>query len=160
VWDDMRWHKYQVHSFAHVIRGIISECIKYLPNEAIGFLVGMYCRWGDEYYTLIDDYIPVGGSSSQYHVIMDVESLGAALKILEKKYNDSKHFIIGWYHSHPGYGLFLSDTDVKSQITFFPHPYHVALVIDPIRKEYGFFKLSADNKPIKASYAIWRKAHE
>jgi len=156
----MRWHRYQVHTFDYVLDGVTSECEKSLPNEAIGFLVGMYCRWRDEYFTLVDDYIPVGGSSSSYHVIMDVESIASALKILEKRYKDSKHFIVGWYHSHPGYGIFLSDTDIKSQITFFNQPCHVALVIDPTRGEYGFFKLSLDNKPIRVSYAIWSGVYE
>jgi 26S proteasome regulatory subunit N11 len=141
-----------------VWRGIFSECQKHLPNETIGFLVGKCCRWKDEYYTLVDGYIPVGGVSTEYHVIMDAESIASAIQILEKKYNDGKHSIVGWYHSHPGYGIFLSDIDLKSQITFFNQPYHVALVVDPIKKEYGFFKLSPYNEPVPISYAIWRRS--
>jgi proteasome lid subunit RPN8/RPN11 len=149
-----------VHTYDYVIDGIISECMKSAPNEAIGFLVGMYCRWGDEYFTLVDDYIPGRGSSSQYHVTMDVESVASAHKTLQKRYNDAKHFFIGWYHSHPGYGIFFSDTDFKCQITFFNQPYHVALVVDPNRQQYGFYKLSVDNRPVKVSYAVWREVHE
>jgi proteasome lid subunit RPN8/RPN11 len=26
--------------------------------------------------------------------------------------------IIGWYHSHPGYGIFMSDTDIQTQSRF------------------------------------------
>jgi proteasome lid subunit RPN8/RPN11 len=160
VWDRMSWHRYQVHSFYHVLRGIFSECQKHTPNETIGFLVGMYCRWEDEYYTLVDGYIPVGGTSSEYHVIMDAKSVESAIQILEKQYNDGKHSIVGWYHSHPGYGVFLSDIDVKSQITFFNQPHHVALVVDPVRNKFGFFKLSLYNEPVPVSYAIWREVSE
>lgn len=156
----MRWHKYHVHTFENVIKGIINECKSQAPKEVIGLLVGMYCQWGDEYFTLIDDYIPVKGTGNQYHVTMDAESVANAIKILEKKYNDTKHLIVGWYHSHPGYGLFLSDIDITSQVTFFNQPYHVALVVDPLKLEYGFFKLSMNGKPIKVSYAVWREVHE
>ncbi|MEM1550297.1 MAG: Mov34/MPN/PAD-1 family protein [Candidatus Bathyarchaeia archaeon] len=156
----MRWHEYHVHTFDYVIKGIIRECRNHVPNEVIGFLIGMYCQWNGEYFTLIDDYIPVKGAGNHYHVIMDAGAVADAIRILEKKYNDARHLIVGWYHSHPGYGLFLSDIDVTSQITFFNQPYHVALVIDPLKIKYGFFKLSTNGKPIKVSHAVWREVHE
>jgi Predicted metal-dependent protease of the PAD1/JAB1 superfamily len=152
----MSWHKYQVHSFDYVLKGIMDECKKSLPNETIGFLVGIFCKWRNEYYTLVDGYMPVEGSSSEYHVVMDVESIASSLKMLEEEYDD-KHSIVGWYHSHPGYGVFLSAIDIKSHMTFFNHPLHVALVVDPIKKRYGFFKLSKNNESIPISYAIWKR---
>ena len=41
---------------------------------------------------------------------------------------------IGWYHSHPGYGCWLSGIDVSTQMLNqnFQDPF-VAIVIDPIR---------------------------
>jgi proteasome lid subunit RPN8/RPN11 len=142
------------------MRGIKAECAKSIPYETVGFLVGMYCVWNQEYFTLIDNYIPVRGPASTNHVIMDTDSVASVLKIIQTKYNDNKHIIVGWYHSHPGYGVFLSDADIISQATFFTQPYHVALVVDPIRQQHGFFKLSVDNRPVKVSYAVWREAHE
>lgn len=156
----MRWHRYQVHTYDYVIDGVFSECMKNPSIETMGFLVGMYCMWRDNYYTLIDDYIPLEGSSDQYRVTPDVESIAAAFKILTKRYNDRKHFIAGWYHSHPGHGIFLSQIDIASQMTFFNQPYHVALVVDSKSQRYAFFKLSIDGKPVKVSYAVWRKSYE
>lgn len=42
--------------------------------------------------------------------------------------------VIGWYHSHPGYGCWLSGIDVSTQLLNqqFQEPF-VAIVIDPIR---------------------------
>jgi len=157
---NLKWHKYHVHTFDYVIEGIIEECKNNIPREVIGFLVGMYCRWQNEYFTLIDDYIPVRGTGDQYHVVMDVDAVANAIRTLSKRYNDAKHLIVGWYHSHPGYGLFLSDIDIISHSTFFNQPYHVALVVDPLKKEYGFFKLSINGKPIRVSHVIWRRVHE
>merc|ERR1711956_44963 len=42
--------------------------------------------------------------------------------------------VCGWYHSHPGYGCWLSGTDVQTQMTYQSHqePF-LAVVVDPIR---------------------------
>lgn len=42
--------------------------------------------------------------------------------------------VVGWYHSHPGYGCWLSGIDVSTQTLNqqFTEPF-VAIVIDPIR---------------------------
>lgn len=45
---------------------------------------------------------------------------------------------LGWYHSHPGLGIFLSRWDLDV-CTNFDQPHHVALVVDPIRGRGGFF---------------------
>ncbi len=55
----------------------------------------------------------------------------------EKKYPD--YAIIGWYHTHPGFGIFLSDMDKFIQDYFFNMPYQVALVVDPKSSEKGIF---------------------
>ena len=41
--------------------------------------------------------------------------------------------VIGWYHSHPGFGCWLSFVDVKTQRSFESlHERAVAVVIDPV----------------------------
>jgi proteasome lid subunit RPN8/RPN11 len=46
---------------------------------------------------------------------------------------------IGSYHSHPNLGVFLSQTDLDTQAQVFPHPWQIAIVVDPVRDEIGFF---------------------
>jgi proteasome lid subunit RPN8/RPN11 len=43
--------------------------------------------------------------------------------------------VIGWYHSHPGMGLFFSATDRQTQRDFFAAPWQVGLVVDPLGAE-------------------------
>lgn len=57
--------------------------------------------------------------------------------IMDKDYPDKR--ILGWYHTHPGFGIFLSDMDVFIQENFFPEPWQVAFVYDPKAKEEGLF---------------------
>jgi len=47
--------------------------------------------------------------------------------------------IVGWYHSHPGLGVFLSVRDHLTQRSFFTNPWQIALVVDPNRDTFGFF---------------------
>jgi proteasome lid subunit RPN8/RPN11 len=47
--------------------------------------------------------------------------------------------IVGWYHSHPGLGVFLSARDLSTQRSFFANPWQIALVVDPKRDAFGFF---------------------
>ncbi len=47
--------------------------------------------------------------------------------------------IVGWYHTHPGMGVFLSPYDTWLHRHFFPEPWQVALVIEPHSTTGGFF---------------------
>jgi len=48
--------------------------------------------------------------------------------------------VLGWYHSHPGLGLFLSGYDRRLHAQIFGHePWSVALVIDAIADTRAFF---------------------
>ncbi len=51
----------------------------------------------------------------------------------------SGELIVGWYHSHPGLGAFFSGTDRTTQRAFFPHPFSVGWVRDPLRGEECWF---------------------
>jgi len=46
--------------------------------------------------------------------------------------------VVGWYHSHPGFGCWLSSVDINTQQSFEQlHPRAVAVVIDPIQSVRG-----------------------
>lgn len=52
--------------------------------------------------------------------------------------------IVGWYHTHPRMGVFLSHYDTWLHQHFFPEPWHVALVIEPLTCNGGFFIRQVD----------------
>ena len=58
-------------------------------------------------------------------------------KIKDKDYPDER--IVGWYHSHPGFGVFLSDHDTFIHKNFFSSALQVAWVYDPHSDEEGCF---------------------
>jgi proteasome lid subunit RPN8/RPN11 len=77
---------------------------------------------------------------------------------------------IGWYHSHIGIGVFMSSIDRENQESFYNAGWHIALVIDPIKKEWDVFsgpdcqkvsrnRLSVvpDSKAMAAGSLCWTK---
>ncbi len=56
---------------------------------------------------------------------------------MDTHYVDLK--IVGWYHSHPGFGVFLSERDTFIHEHFFSNPGQIALVVDPMQKTEGVF---------------------
>jgi proteasome lid subunit RPN8/RPN11 len=58
-------------------------------------------------------------------------------KEMDTKFAGKK--VVGWYHTHPGFGVFLSDRDQFIHKSFFNLPFQVALVYDPKSREHGVF---------------------
>ena len=54
-----------------------------------------------------------------------------------KKY--PKYKILGWIHTHPDFGIFLSEYDKFIQENFFKEDDQIAYVVDPIQKIEGFY---------------------
>ncbi|MBX6313518.1 MAG: Mov34/MPN/PAD-1 family protein [Isosphaeraceae bacterium] len=48
--------------------------------------------------------------------------------------------IVGWYHTHPTFGIFLSSHDLFIHHHFFAQPLQVAYVVDPVNQTRGFFQ--------------------
>jgi proteasome lid subunit RPN8/RPN11 len=71
--------------------------------------------------------------------------------VMDREYTDKR--ILGWYHTHPGFGIFLSDMDLFIQDNFFPEPWQIALVYDPKAKEEGLF-LWKKGRPDPSAFLI------
>jgi proteasome lid subunit RPN8/RPN11 len=48
--------------------------------------------------------------------------------------------IVGWYHTHPSFGIFLSHHDLFIHQNFFAQPLQIAYVVDPIQYTRGMFQ--------------------
>ena len=71
------------------------------------------------------------------HVTFTQDTWEHIYAVKDKKYPDER--IVGWYHSHPGFGVFLSDHDTFIHKNFFSSPGQVAWVFDPHSDEEGCF---------------------
>ena len=105
--------------------------------EVIGLLTGNIQNEDTiKEQVFVEDYWPVDQGDAVSVEIVDQKIF---TEIFHKK--NSKHFIIGWAHSHPSYTPFLSGDDYQTHLryqTFWNKS--IALVIDPLMlspKEYG-----------------------
>ena len=105
--------------------------------EVCGVLVGSLC-WDDGPYLLIDGRIEGKNASHQSgSVTFTSETWDYIHEELPAKHPD--RIIVGWYHTHPGFGIFLSNMDAFIHENFFSFPWQPAYVFDPQAETDGFF---------------------
>lgn len=56
---------------------------------------------------------------------------------IDGKYENGQ--MVGWIHTHPDFGIFLSEYDKFIQENFFKEAYQIAYVVDPIQNIEGFY---------------------
>ncbi|MDD1770396.1 MAG: Mov34/MPN/PAD-1 family protein [Methanomassiliicoccales archaeon] len=110
-----------------------------LGKEAMGFMLGDVCEHGRHRFAIVRDIVTGALLSSSDRVRFDSDSYSELFSELDSSGFD--YVIVGWYHSHPGYGCFMSQTDLKTQLASFRESYHTAVVIDPLLKEIQAFRL-------------------
>lgn len=121
-------------------------------KESLGLLIGKRYSWKEKEYLLITDFISSKTNSTAVSVSFSRESF----KTLAAKIRKAKGTVVGWLHSHPNYSCFLSSTDIQTQQNYFNESFHIAAVIDPIRKEKKIFRLNG-NCYYEISFAIIRR---
>ncbi|MBD1871210.1 Mov34/MPN/PAD-1 family protein [Cyanobacteria bacterium FACHB-471] len=65
--------------------------------------------------------------------------------------------IVGWYHSHPDLGVFMSSVDMRTHQAFFPHSWNLSIVYDPVKKEIGYFQGLKAKKVKPTIFSTWTK---
>jgi proteasome lid subunit RPN8/RPN11 len=61
--------------------------------------------------------------------------------------------MLGWYHTHPRFGIFLSGMDLFIQQNFFGLPWQVAFVYDPVGGDEGVF-IWREGNPVRESFLV------
>ena len=103
-------------------------------TEVCGVLIGS----DSDGVTTIEACIAgVNAAQGGAHVTFTQDTWEHIYKIKDRDYPDER--IVGWYHSHPGFGVFLSDHDTFIHQNFFSSPQQVAWVYDPHSDEEGCF---------------------
>jgi len=113
-------------------------------SRIIGILLG---RLVDE-TLIVEDAISGKMKIGEVKVALHEEAIAKiADDILNQRIGGS---IIGWYHSHPGYGVFMSEVDMNTQRTLTQFsPYILAIVYDPSTEEFGFFTFNSEKNSIE-----------
>src|SRR5438270_4140227 len=124
---------------AEVARKIRQHARTSMKAEVCGVLIG-----GTEHERMMVEACIQGNNAAQggAHVTFTQDTWEHIYKIKDKEYPDER--IMGWYHSHPGFGVFLSDHDTFIHKNFFSSALQVAWVYDPHSDEEGCFGWSGE----------------
>jgi len=119
---------------AEVARKIRQHARTSMKAEVCGVLIG-----SNEHERMTVEACIAGINAAQggAHVTFTQDTWEHIYKIKDKEYPEQK--IVGWYHSHPGFGVFLSEHDLFIQQNFFSNTQQVAWVYDPHTDEEGCF---------------------
>ena len=118
-----------------------------LDNEIGGWLLGRWC-WDEEQ---LEEFIVIDATLPAEDVIhsgtfLTFTSASQVQMLEQKEERFPDKVVVGWYHTHPKMSLFLSSHDLWLHKHFFPHPWQVALVIEPHARLGGFFIRDRDHQ--------------
>ena len=120
--------------------------------EVCGVLVGNVYRDQSGPYLHIEANIRGNNASGKAaQVTFTAETWNHIQKVMEEQYEEDR--IVGWYHTHPGFGIFLSDMDLFIQNNFFGEAWQVAHVYDPKSNEQGLF-LRRNGQTIREKFLV------
>lgn len=123
-----------------LLREIEKHCYSTLDYEVGGMLFGKLTASA----TQINGHVPALKASKDLVTLTFTHDVWEAiLKEGEEKFPGQQ--IVGWYHTHPSFGIFLSDYDKFIQTQFFSQKGQVALVVDPVAGKLGWFETNGDD---------------
>ncbi|HPZ07967.1 MAG TPA: Mov34/MPN/PAD-1 family protein, partial [Candidatus Eremiobacteraeota bacterium] len=141
--------EYRVYIEKKVYDDIIEHSFEDDKIEMGGILIGEVKK--DDYGAYLYVLANIRGkysSSTVSQITFTQETWNYINEIKDKRYSDKK--VVGWYHTHPNFGIFLSDMDIFIHENFFGNPYQIALVVDPVAEKEGcFIKQEKEIIPLK-----------
>ena len=119
---------------SEVVRQIRQHARSSSETEVCGVLIGQDRDHRIEVAACIEGQ---NAEEAGAHVTFTQDTWEHIYAVKDQKYPEER--IVGWYHSHPGFGVFLSDHDTFIHKNFFSSPGQVAWVFDPHSDEEGCF---------------------
>lgn len=116
-------------------------------TELGGVLLGVAYRHEETTYVEVQAAIPARSTEhGPIHFTFTAEAWSQLHQEREAHYPDLH--IVGWFHTHPNLTVFYSADDVVVHSVAFSMPWHIGLVVDPVRREAAYFGwVHNDNLP-------------
>lgn len=123
-------------------------------SEVGGVLLGAAFRNAGELFVEVHTALPAQTDDhGPIHFTFNADAWAGIHRDRTERYPDLD--IVGWFHTHPGLGIFFSGDDVVVHSAAFVLPWHVAMVIDPLSRRMGCFAWDdGDLKPLPGLYEI------
>jgi proteasome lid subunit RPN8/RPN11 len=129
---------FQVVFAAGVLEDIRAHGVDSPDAEVCGVLVGnVYSDDRGPWCRVAANIRGNGAAGRNAQVTFTAETWSHINNLMDTKYREDR--IVGWYHTHPGFGIFLSEMDLFIQENFFGEPWQIAYVDDPKGGDQGVF---------------------
>lgn len=111
-----------------------------LENEVGGWMLGKkrLDKISGEQFIVIDTILPARHTQHGSAFLTFTQDSQVELhRLVQDNYPEKD--LVGWFHTHPRMGIFLSSYDTFIHDNFFSEIWQVALVIEPFSRSGGFF---------------------
>jgi proteasome lid subunit RPN8/RPN11 len=119
---------------------VLDQILEYSAGEPLaeigGFLIGAVRGSGQ--VVVVESFLPAEHTRSRAGSVTFTHETWATLTRQSAERFPGKR-VVGWHHTHPGLGVFLSAYDLFIHRNFFREPWQIAMVVDPRAQELGFF---------------------
>jgi len=106
--------------------------------ELCGVLIGEVQRDPLGFFLKVDDVIEGEKATNAGAQVTFTHQTWDHINAIKDKEFPKKR-IVGWYHTHPGFGVFLSGMDLFIQQSYFNHPFQIAIVVETKQNTEGCF---------------------
>ena len=148
-----------VHEQAHAVllrEKVLEEILEYsesdLTREVGGFLIGEVAA-AKQPRVEVQHFLPAGGTRSEAASLTFTHETWSAHDTARWSSDSRTKSVVGWHHTHPGLGVFLSGYDLFIHRHFFGEPWQIAMVVDPGAQEFGILSVAVtDSRSTAALY--------
>lgn len=137
-----------------VYREIEVFSAKDTSKEVGGILLGKYAEVHGKMHVLISKFIEAKYTDATAATLTFTHKTWDYIHAVHQK-SCPDLVIIGWQHTHPSYGIFLSNYDLFIHQNFFNTPFQVAYVVDPVNQKRGFFQWKNDKLQAANGFYIY-----
>ncbi|MEO0585173.1 MAG: hypothetical protein AAF135_23370, partial [Bacteroidota bacterium] len=132
-------HIYMHYKSINGVFRMVRDQNAFIPTEKMvedipeigGFLVGhIYPTEANQFDISIEKFVPITAESQNRYTVKFGGTAWSELDDSLKAHPGIK--LVGWFHTHPGHGLFLSEADLREHRQLFRERYQVAMEIDPL----------------------------
>ena len=126
-----------------VLEDILDFSERDLQKEIGGFLVGGIFEDRSRTYIELQHFLPATDARSKSASLTFTHDTWARMtREVDQRFPEAH--VLGWHHTHPGFGVFLSGYDLFIHRNFFREAWQIAMVVDPVQQEFRFFQWRQD----------------
>jgi len=152
---DLHEAPFAIYCPSELLSRIMEHAVQFKHTEVFGLLLGRPVLLDDNRIrTVIEDFVAaeVFEQSTLTYVEVSAREILRMHASCEDRFSKNGLRIAGWFHTHPGHGIFMSSTDRQNH-RLYTQAWQVALVIDPQRRTTGFFQ-GLDCHPVPQEHVL------